>query len=91
MARVGTRRLVLVSTLSVYDWSGRGGELTEDSPLERHLERRDGYTITKTWQERLCRRYADAHGCDLTVLRPGFIWGSERAWVDGVGIRAGST
>lgn len=91
MVRVGTQRLVLVSSLSVYDWCGSGRALVEDSPLEPRLDRRDGYTATKTWQERLCRRYANAHGWRLTVLRPGFIWGRERPWVDGVGVRLGRT
>lgn len=91
MAREGTQRLVLVSTLSVYDWCGPGRELAEDAPLEPRLERRDGYTATKTWQERLCRRYAETHRWSLTVLRPGFIWGRERMWVDGIGVRLGRT
>lgn len=91
MARKGPRQLVLVSTLSVYDWRAPAHTLAEDSPLERHLDARDGYAITKTWQERICRRAADAHGWQLTVLRPGFIWGPERPWVEGVGIRVGST
>jgi UDP-glucose 4-epimerase len=91
MVRAGTQQLVLVSTLSVYDWQAARGALTEDSPLERRLYARDGYAITKTWQERVCRRYADAHGWQLTILRPGFIVGPERPWVEGVGIRLGRT
>ena len=91
MTRAGTRRLVLVSSFSVYDWSGPGGELSEDTPLERQLARRDGYAIAKTWQERLCQRYAEEHGFELIVLRPGFIWGRERPWVAGVGMQVGGT
>jgi nucleoside-diphosphate-sugar epimerase len=89
MARTGTRRLVLVSSLAVYDWSAPGRVLDEASPLERRLERRDGYAVSKTWQERLCRRHAQAHGVRLSILRPGFLWARERAWVDGVGLRLG--
>jgi UDP-glucose 4-epimerase len=91
MVRAGTRRLLLVSSFSVYDWSGRGAALTEASPLERRLERRDGYAIAKTWQERLCRSHAETHDIALTILRPGFIWGRERPWVAGVGLRVGRT
>jgi nucleoside-diphosphate-sugar epimerase len=91
MVRSGTTRLVLVSSFSVYDWRAPARALTEESPLEDHLERRDGYCITKTWQERVCRRFAGAHGWQLTVIRPGFIWSDERPWVEGVGIRLGST
>ena len=84
------RRLVLVSSLSVYDWRTPRRTLVEESPLERSLYARDGYAIAKTWQERLCRRYATENGWHLTVLRPGFIWGNDRAWVDGVGLRFGA-
>jgi UDP-glucose 4-epimerase len=91
MVRAGTPRLVLVSSFSVYDWRAPAGTLTEESPLERSLSRRDGYAVTKTWQERLCRRFAEAHGLRLTVIRPGFIWGGERPWVEGVGVRVGTT
>lgn len=51
MARSTTRRLVLASSFSVYGWSGVHGTLTEESPLEAHLYKRDGYAIAKTWQE----------------------------------------
>jgi UDP-glucose 4-epimerase len=77
MARSHTRRLVLVSSFSVYDWSAIRGELTEESPLEAgaDLYERDGYAVAKAWQERVVRREAGRHGWDLTLLRPGFIWG----------------
>ena len=77
MARSETRRLVLASSFSVYDWSRIKGELTEDSPVEPapDLYDRDGYAIAKVWQERVVRRMAQEHGWDLTVIRPGFIWG----------------
>lgn len=91
MVRVGPRRLVLVSSFSVYDWTAAVGELHERSALEPRLEKRDGYTVAKIWQERLCRRYAEAEGLCLSVLRPGFIWSDERRWVAGAGIRLGGT
>ncbi len=91
MVRSGTTRLVLVSSFSVYDWRVPARALSEDSPLENHLERRDGYTVVKTWQERVCRRFAAAHGWRLSVVRPGFIWDEERPWIDGVGLRLGRT
>jgi len=72
----GVRRLLLASSISVYDWKAARGALTEESPLERSPYTRDGYAIAKIWQERLCRRYADEHGIELVVLRPGFIWGA---------------
>jgi UDP-glucose 4-epimerase len=83
------RRFLLVSSISVYDWKSPRSVLVEESLLEPSMHTRDGYAISKIWQEKLCRRHADAHGLDLVVLRPGFIWGTSREWIDGVGMRLG--
>jgi UDP-glucose 4-epimerase len=91
MARSRTRRLVLASSFSVYDWSAIRGVLTEESPLEAgaDLYERDGYAVAKAWQERVVRRAADAHGWQLTVLRPGFIWGRGNAYLACLGQKLG--
>jgi nucleoside-diphosphate-sugar epimerase len=88
MADAGVRRLVLASSFSVYDWSRCGGAIDEGTPLEREpaLYERDGYAVAKWWQERVVRR---REGLELTVLRPGFIWGPGNELVDGVGQRLG--
>ena len=73
------KRLVLCSSFSVYNYRkiSVGGELSEDSPLldQPDLYLRNGYSVAKTWQERLARRWAVSQNGQLTVLRPGFIWG----------------
>jgi UDP-glucose 4-epimerase len=81
--------LVLASSFSVYDWSAIRGTLTEESPLEpaADLYERDGYAVAKVWQERVVRRAAGAHGWALTVLRPGFIWGRDHAYLACLGQR----
>ena len=91
MARTTCRRLVLASSFSVYDWSRIRGVLDEDSPLEPvpDLYARDGYSIAKSWQERVTRRFAEQHGWDLTVLRPGFIWGRDHAYLAALGQQVG--
>jgi UDP-glucose 4-epimerase len=91
MAAADVRRLVLASSFSVYDWSRTGGEVSERTPLEQEpaLYERDGYAIAKWWQERVVRRAAEQDGLELTVLRPGFIWGPGNELVDGVGQRLG--
>jgi UDP-glucose 4-epimerase len=91
MARSQTRRLVLASSFSVYDWSAIRGTLSEDSPLETgaDLYERDGYTVAKVWQERIVRRAAATRGWQLTVLRPGFIWGRDNAYLACLGQRIG--
>jgi UDP-glucose 4-epimerase len=89
MARATTRRLVLASSFSVYGWTAIRGTLTEQSPLEADLYRRDGYAIAKTWQERVARRISREHRWDLTVLRPGFIWGRDHEYLAGLGQKVG--
>jgi nucleoside-diphosphate-sugar epimerase len=91
MANSNTKRLVLASSFSVYDWSAIKGELTEDSPVEpsSDLSDRDGYAVAKVWQERVARRMADEHGWALTVLRPGFIWGRGNEYLAGLGQKFG--
>ena len=89
MASSPTRRLVLASSFSVYGWSDVRDTLTEESPLEADLYRRDGYAIAKTWQERVTQRLSQEHNWDLTVLRPGFIWGRDHGYLAGLGQKLG--
>ena len=89
MANSTTRRLILASSFSVYNWNTIRGTLTEESPLESDLYRRDGYAIAKTWQERVTRRMSQEHNWDLTVLRPGFIWGRDHGYLAGLGQKLG--
>ena len=79
----------MASSFSVYGWSTIRGTLTEESPLESDLYRRDGYAIAKTWQERVARRMSQKHNWDLTVLRPGFIWGRDHGYLAGLGQKLG--
>lgn len=91
MARTTCKRLVLVSSMSVYDWSRCGGTITEDSPVEEapHLYERDAYAVAKVWQERVAREMTREHGWQLVVLRPGFIWGPGRTGLAGLGLKLG--
>jgi nucleoside-diphosphate-sugar epimerase len=84
-------RLVLASSFAVYDWSGISGTLNEDSPIEPSpdIYARDSYSITKSWQERMVRRFAEKHHWNLTVLRPGFIWGRQHAYLSALGQQVG--
>ena len=91
MTTTGCQRLLLCSTFSVYDYSSTHRTLDEDSPLHQvpDLYTRDGYTIAKWWQERVTRRFAEKYGWDLTVLRPGFIWGRDHGYVAALGQQLG--
>ena len=91
MAASACRRLVLCSSFSVYNYSATRRTLDEDSPLHevQDVYTRDGYTIAKWWQERVTRRCAESHGWDLTVLRPGFIWGRDHGYLAALGQQFG--
>jgi UDP-glucose 4-epimerase len=91
MAATTCQRLVLCSSFAVYDLSLATGILDEDTPLhkEQDVGTRDGYTISKWWQERVTRRFAEEHGWDLTVLRPGFIWGRDHGYFAALGKQLG--
>jgi UDP-glucose 4-epimerase len=89
MEQTGVKRLVLASSLSVYDWAAAGDVLREDSPLERRPEERDAYTKSKILQEQLARECCARHGIALTILRPGVIWGFGRDYPPTIGQQAG--
>jgi 2-alkyl-3-oxoalkanoate reductase len=90
---VGTacRRVVLVSSLSVYDWSKLAGVLDESSPLldDDTMQAYDGYAQAKSLQERLVRQMAGEQGWTLTVLRPAVLYREERLTTLPVGRRLG--
>ena len=91
MASSACRRIVLCSSFSVYDYGATHGTLDERSPIHKvpDVHARDGYTIAKWCQERVTRRFAETHGWDLTVLRPGFIWGRDHGYLAALGQRFG--
>ncbi|HEY5504535.1 MAG TPA: NAD(P)-dependent oxidoreductase, partial [Sedimentisphaerales bacterium] len=89
MAQSPVKRLVHVSSLVVYDWARAKGTMNEDTPLVKDVYDMGGYSIAKVWQERVVLSLAKAHSWDLTIMRPGFIWGKEHAQIAGMGRRIG--
>ena len=89
MVEAGARRMVLVSSLSVYDFRKIAcfGQLDEDSPLESQPGEREPYCQAKLLQEHVVRRYGEKHGLDTTILRPGVVIGPGNTWTDQLGIR----
>jgi nucleoside-diphosphate-sugar epimerase len=85
MARSSTRRFVHVSSIAVYDWSSVHRTMDEEIPLEKNIYEMGPYTISKVWQERLVARAAKENGWDLTIMRPGFIWGPDHGNIAGMG------
>lgn len=87
----GVRRIVHISSFSVYDFDAPGwhGKLDEQTPLETAPLRRDAYTQTKLTQEQMVRDYAAAEAVDLVVARPGAIYGPGKDWDCGRAMRVG--
>jgi nucleoside-diphosphate-sugar epimerase len=85
-------RLVHVSTFAVYALNQLppGSVVDESTPLEPDPGRRDDYAWTKLLQEDLVRRFADEHGAELVIVRPGTVYGRERAWQHRVGRQVSS-
>ena len=85
MVQSSVKRIVHVSSLVVYDWARTGKIMDEDTPLLNNLYEMGAYTIAKSWQERIVLRYAKAHSLNLSIMRPGFIWGEKQMQIAGMG------
>jgi 2-alkyl-3-oxoalkanoate reductase len=87
MTEAKVRRIVAISSLSVYDYlhMKSGTVLDEESPLDVECVDRDEYAQTKLAQENLVRDHATRHGWDFTVLRPGVIYGKDNLWTARLG------
>lgn len=89
MTKSSVKRLVHISSLVVYDWNRAKGVMDENTPLLGNPYEMGGYAIAKVWQERVATKFARAHAWDLTILRPGFIWGAQHAEIAGMGRHIG--
>ncbi|MFA6243775.1 MAG: NAD(P)-dependent oxidoreductase, partial [Candidatus Hydrogenedentales bacterium] len=91
MLQSTTRRLVLISSFSVYEYFDKAANslLDESSAMEHRIYERDDYCLTKVLQENLARDYAARHDLALTVIRPGVIFGSAHLWTACLGAEAG--
>lgn len=89
--RAPPKRLVLVSSFSVYDYHalGVGGALDEDARLERRPHERDPYTEAKLVQETMVRRWCESRCVPCTIVRPGAIVGPGRDWDHGAALSIG--
>ncbi|MEO0984960.1 MAG: NAD(P)-dependent oxidoreductase [Cyanobacteria bacterium J06639_14] len=76
------KRLVAISTFSVYDYLKMSpySLLDESAPIEEAPENRDGYAQTKLIQEEMIRAFERESGISVTIIRPGMIYGRECLW-----------
>ncbi len=92
MANTGVKRLVSVSTFSVYGFlkMGDGDLLDENSPIDNDPIDRDEYAQTKLVQEELAHGFAEEHGGKVTIIRPGVIYGRDNTWTARIGMELGA-
>jgi nucleoside-diphosphate-sugar epimerase len=91
MTHAEIRRLVLVSSFSVYDYSKlqAGDLLDESAPVDGAAPSRDAYAKTKTLQEALAVKAAQRGLFDVTIVRPGIVYGRGKLWNPCLGIDFG--
>ena len=85
------RRLILISSLSVYGALDLepGTLVTEDTPLEGRAGQRDAYCRAKLQQEVIALTAKNAGEIELTILRPGAIFGPGRLRNGHLGVSIG--
>jgi nucleoside-diphosphate-sugar epimerase len=88
MVAAGVERLVHCSSRAVYD-ATRAQSLDELAPLQDEPNFRDDYSKLKVTQEKIIGRHAAEHGWNVTILRPGFVWGAGREQLAGWGYSLG--
>ena len=87
MKSAGVKQLIAISTFSVYDFlrTKPGRVLDENGLIEAEPKNRDEYAQTKLIQEKLYRAFEG----DVTILRPGMIYGRDNIWHALIGAEVG--
>jgi 2-alkyl-3-oxoalkanoate reductase len=88
MQAAGITRLVAISSFSVYDYLAIAPNslLDENSPIDPNPSQRDTYAQVKLLQEGVVRQFGQRG--DVTILRPGIIYGKEALWNASLGAKA---
>ncbi len=88
MIDAGLKRLVLVSSMSVYGYSAQpvDSQLDETTPIEIYQNQRDSYCRAKIAQEMIGLKAAQKNGLIVTALRAGAIIGPGRLLTSRLGI-----
>ncbi len=92
MGNTGVKRLVAVSTFSVYSFLklSDGELLDESAPLDDDPIDRDEYAQTKLVQEELALGFTTEHNGKVTIVRPGVVFGKDNTWTARVGMELGA-
>jgi nucleoside-diphosphate-sugar epimerase len=93
MQELSIKRLVAISTFSVYDYLAKPANtlLDENFPIENNPLIRDEYAQTKLIQEKLYREFESHQSGQVTIFRPGMIYGRNNLWNPCLGAEFGKT
>ena len=89
----GVKRLIYTGTIDSYYAGTRGSTVTEDTPLDPAIERRNLYARAKAISERVLLRMHREQGLPVVIVRPGIVigrggspmhWGVGRWWYGSV-------
>lgn len=82
MIEAGVKRLIDISTFSVYDYlrTAKNTTITEDTAIESNPLERDEYAQTKLIQEELVREFEQNNRLQVTIIRPGLVYGRDNLW-----------
>jgi predicted dehydrogenase/nucleoside-diphosphate-sugar epimerase len=90
---VGVKRFIYTGTIDSYYAGASAGTITEQTPLDAKIERRNLYARAKTASEEILIRMHREQGLPLVIVRPGIVigrggspfhWGVGMWWNDAV-------
>lgn len=71
----GVKRLIYTGTIDSYYAGGRAGTITETTPLDPNIKRRNNYARAKAAVEDLLTEMHRKEGLPVVILRPGIVIG----------------
>ncbi len=71
----GVKRLVYTGTIDSYYCGEKAGTITESTPLDAQIERRNLYARAKAESEQILMRMYREQGLPLVIVRPGIVIG----------------
>jgi len=71
----GVKRLIYTGTIDSYYAGARAGTITENTPLDPHIERRNYYARAKAAAEDILTNMSREKHLPLVILRPGIVIG----------------
>ena len=87
MHQAAVSRLILVSSVMVYDWLNISSTVNESSAEANDEIARDQgiYSHAKVQQEAVAESYCNRYGINLTVLRPGAVVSVDKTYTADIG------